>query len=130
MVVNIRFPFLLLLATLLFAGCSSTDIEDEISVFEEPKPGRSVGVVKEWKRSVSSEPDEFLNHPRHIAVTDDAVYTGTIDGLVVRVDKADWCSYLAGKVGSCRGWWRRCGWRADFCRYWWWLYGGSLPAKW
>jgi outer membrane protein assembly factor BamB len=97
MVGNIRFHFLFLWSALLFSGCSYmpsmpstvSDMfwdDEDVAGFIEPKPGRSVGLKVKWDRGVAGEPDDYMNHPRQIAVTDDSIFVGTFEGSVVRVD--------------------------------------------
>ncbi|MBF0444166.1 MAG: outer membrane protein assembly factor BamB [Magnetococcales bacterium] len=84
---NLKYPILLLWVLLLLTGCSSSGNDEDIVSFVEPKPGRTVGLKKEWSRSVEGTPKEYMNHPRQIAVTQEDVFVGTYGGQVVRVDK-------------------------------------------
>ncbi|MBF0358668.1 MAG: outer membrane protein assembly factor BamB [Magnetococcales bacterium] len=94
MVGKIRFSFVIILTALLFSGCSYMpdwfwiDDEEEISGYKEPDPGRLVAIDEEWDRGIEGEPDEYMSHPRQIAVTEEAVFVGTFEGLVVKVDKS------------------------------------------
>jgi outer membrane protein assembly factor BamB len=100
MVRTLKYPILLLWVLLLLSGCSSSDDDEDIVSFVEPKPGRSVGLNKEWSLSVEDAPEEFMNHPRQIAVTDKDVFVGTYGGQVVRVDKESGKFVWQQKIGS------------------------------
>ncbi|MBF0380699.1 MAG: outer membrane protein assembly factor BamB [Magnetococcales bacterium] len=100
MVGKLKYPFLLLWALLLISGCSSSGDEEEIVSFVEPKPGRSVGLKKEWSLNIEGAPKEFMNHPRQIAVADEDIFVGTYGGLVVRVDKQKGKIVWQQEVGS------------------------------
>lgn len=93
-----RMPLWVMVASLLLSGCAATsnlvdklwwsDDEEKISDYIEPKPGRGVGLEERWSRSIEGTPDEFMIHPRRIAVGEGSVFVGTFEGAVVRVDLA------------------------------------------
>lgn len=63
-------------------GGKDVELPDQ---FSELKPGRSVGLKKNWIRGVEGEADDHMNHPERIAVTADSIFLGTYDGKVVRI---------------------------------------------
>ncbi|MBF0194659.1 MAG: outer membrane protein assembly factor BamB [Magnetococcales bacterium] len=83
----LKYPISLLWVLLLVAGCSSSGDKDDIISFVEPKPGRSVGLKREWRRNIGFTPDKYMSHPRQIAVTEEDVFVGTYGGKVARVNK-------------------------------------------
>ncbi len=93
MVERVRQGFLYILIAAFISGCSgTTDFftgmfwdDEDVSTYTEPNPGRSVGLDELWDSSLEGEPDEYMTHPRQIAVTDDSIYVGTFEGHVHRI---------------------------------------------
>ncbi|MBF0453210.1 MAG: outer membrane protein assembly factor BamB [Magnetococcales bacterium] len=82
------------LALLWLSGCSYmpdmfwSDDEADITGYIEPRPGKSLDLIENWDRGIEGSPDDYMSHPRQIAVTEKSVFVGTYDGDVVRVDRA------------------------------------------
>lgn len=74
---------LCLAALLTLSACSSTD--EKVEAYVEPDPGQSIGLEKEWSRSIGGGADEYFQHPGVIALAGNEAYVGTYGGKVARV---------------------------------------------
>lgn len=85
----------LVLMLFLLSGCAvptwmggKVDGKDKESTrFQVPDPGQATGLKQVWKRSLAGSPDKHFVHPGQIAMTADAIYVGTFQGRVVRVNR-------------------------------------------
>ncbi len=84
------------LTLLLLSGCAtptwlggsgSKEGKKESTQFHLPDPGHKTGLHQVWKRSLAGSPDTHFIHPPRIAVSSDAVFVGTFQGRVVRVNR-------------------------------------------
>lgn len=85
----------LLLAVLVLNGCSTPtwlggkgDGKDKESTrFHPPDPGTTTGLNPGWRRSIASSAAKHFTQPGRLAVSREALFIGTFQGHVVRVDR-------------------------------------------
>ncbi|MBF0178119.1 MAG: outer membrane protein assembly factor BamB [Magnetococcales bacterium] len=98
--------------SLALGGCSKSGawfngpekpVDETVQEYVEPKPGKSVGLDRLWRRGVASSPDKFLLHPTGMALDDTLLAVGTFQGRVVAMNPADGSVYWKADLGAAIG---------------------------